>query len=161
MSSNMALNLTPFGHWALSLKVSHHRSRHADHLASLIFRSVTIITAALFCCTANAQSLQEKLFQRVTSAADSKQTINNGVVCEYTIGKTLSLSIKDVGGNDTVIGFAYSNINEELYAVLYFGCVVVVPGRAHPPGYDRNYGVHISTKNGLVYKTHDECLSAK
>jgi hypothetical protein len=116
---------------------------------------------ALLGATAAAQSLQDTLFQRVASSANCQQTVKNGLVCEYNIGHTLSVSIKDVGGGDTVVGFGYSNMNEELYAVLYLGCILVVPGSAHPPGYDRNYGVYISPKNGRVYKTRAECLSAK
>jgi hypothetical protein len=111
--------------------------------------------------SAGAQSLQDKLFERVVTGADCKQTINNGLICEYNIGKILSFSIKDAGGSDTVIGFNTSNINAELYAVYYMGCVVVVPGAAHPRNYDRDYGVYISPMNGRVYRTKQECQSAR
>ena len=70
------------------------------------------------------------------------------------------IGIKDVGGSDTVIGFHNSNIKNELYAVLYFGCVVVVPGKAHPDNYTKDYGVSISPKTGLVYKTTSKCRAS-
>lgn len=108
-----------------------------------------------------AQSLQEQLFARVVTGADCKQSVNNGLICDYKVGHKLSFSIKDVGGTDTVVGFHYSNINDEFYAVYYFDCIVVVPGHAYPRNYDRDYGVYISPKNGRVYHTRKECQSAK
>jgi hypothetical protein len=101
------------------------------------------------------------LFARVVSGADCKQTVNNGLICDYKVGNKLSFSIKDAGGTDTVVGFHYSNINDEFYAVYYFDCIVVVPGHAHPRNYDRDYGVYVSPKNGRVYRTRQECQSAK
>lgn len=95
-----------------------------------------------------AQSLQDQLFARVFSGADCKQIVNNGLVCDCKVGNNLSFSIKDAGGTDTVIGFHYSNVNDEFYAVFYFGCIVVGPGHAHPSNYDRDYGVYVSPKNG-------------
>jgi len=97
----------------------------------------------------------------VVAGADCKQTVNNGLVCSYKIGKVLSFSIKDAGGTDAVVGFHYSNIDEELYAVLYFGCIVVVPGKAHPRNYGPDYGVYVSPANGRVYRTRRECELAK
>ena len=119
--------------------------------------------AALFLSTQSAlsQSLQEQLFAKVVAGADCKQSINNGVLCDYKVGDQLSFSIKDAGGTDTLVGFQHSNINAEFYAVFYFGCVVVVPGQAHPKNYDRDYGVYVSLKNGLVYRTKQECQSVR
>lgn len=108
-----------------------------------------------------SQSLQDSLFERVVAGSDCKQTVNNGLVCDYKIGNTLSFSIKDAGGADTVVGFGYSDISKEFYAVYYFGCIVVVPGAAHPRNYDRDFGVYVSPKNGRVYKTRQECQSVK
>lgn len=112
---------------------------------------------ALLPATVFAQSLQDKLFQRALEGTKCEQIPNNGWYCKYTFGSTLEVGIKDVGGTDTVVGFHNSNIKNELYAVLYFGCVVVVPGKAHPRNYDINYGVHISPKTGLVYQNSAEC----
>ena len=123
---------------------------------------VMLCAVAFFCSQlAMAQSLQEQLFARVVSGADCKQTVNNGLICDYKIGEKLSFSIKDAGGTDTVIGFRYSNVNDDFYVVYYFDCIVVVPGHAHPKNYTPEYGVYISPKNGRVYRTRQECQSAK
>ena len=107
-----------------------------------------------------AQLVQDELFYRVISGAKCNQTMNNGLVCKYNIGEKLSFSIKDAGGADTVVGFRYSNINEELYAVYYFDCIVVVPGFALPrEDYGLDYAVFISPKNGRAYRTRKECQS--
>ena len=71
-------------------------------------------------------SQQELLFIKVDEGTSCTNTINNGLICDYKIGESLEFSIKDVGGSDTVIGFHLSNIDNEFYAVMYFGCVVVV-----------------------------------
>ena len=107
-----------------------------------------------------AQSKQDVLFQRALKATSCEQVPNNGRYCQYEFERVLSIGIKDVGGTDTVVGFHNSNIKNELYAVLYFGCIAVVPGEAHPKNYDREYGVHISPKTGLVYRTSAECRAS-
>lgn len=104
-----------------------------------------------------AEALQDKLFQRALQGTKCEQVPNNERYCTYQFGNTLEVGIKDVGGGDTVIGFHNSNIKNELYAVIYYGCIVVVPGKAHPKNYGREYGVSISPKTGLVYQTSDEC----
>ena len=136
-------------------------SRHMSSRAIKLFGPILWVVAFAYSHLAGAQSLQDKLFARVVAGADCKQTVNNGLICEYRIGNKLSFSIKDAGGTDTVVGFHYSNINDELYAVYYFGCIVVVPGYAHPKNYDRDYGIYVSPKNGRVYRTRQECQSAK
>jgi hypothetical protein len=108
-----------------------------------------------------AQSLQDQLFERVVAGASCKQTVNNGLICDYKVGNKLAFSIKDAGGTDTVVGFHYSNINDDFYAVYYFDCIVVVPGHAHPRNYDLGYGVFVSPRNGRVYRTRSDCQSAK
>ena len=126
-----------------------------------LIRLVIFLTLPTLGSFAVAQSLQDELFERVLKGADCNQTTNNGLICDYKIGGKLSFSIKDAGGTDTVVGFRYSNINEEFYAVYYFDCIVVVPGMAHPRNYDRDYGVFISPKNGHAYKTRRECQAVK
>ena len=105
------------------------------------------------------QSLQDRLFQRAIEATKCNDfpRPTGRYYCTYKFGKVLEIGIKDVGGSDTVIGFHNSNINNELYAVMYFGCVAVVPGHAHPRNYDLDYGVFISPKTGNIYRTSSEC----
>jgi len=104
-----------------------------------------------------ADALQEALFSRTLAATKCEQVPNNGRYCTYRFEDILEIGIKDVGGTDTVVGFHHSDMRNELYAVLYFGCVAVVPGRAHPTNYNLDYGVFISPKTGLVYHTSSEC----
>jgi hypothetical protein len=106
---------------------------------------------------ADAQQLQ--LLNRVLAGMKCRETSNNGRICDYTVGK-LSLSIKDVGGIDTVVGLRHSDIEDELYAVLYFGCIAVVPGKAQPRNHNPDYGVHISPVTGNVYSTNGACRAA-
>ena len=111
----------------------------------------------LIVCCAYAQTLQEKLIQRAALGTTCKEIPNNGRSCTYKFGEFLEIGIKDIGGTDTVIGFHHSDMREELYAVMYFGCIAVVPGGAHPRNYDRNYGVFISPTTGRIYSTSAEC----
>ena len=137
------------------------KSRHRSSRAMQVLNAILWVVAFAYSQSAVAQSLQDQLFARVVSGTDCKQTVNNGLICDYKVGNKLSFSIKDAGGTDTVVGFHYSNINDEFYAVYYFDCIVVVPGHAHPRNYDRDYGVYVSPKNGRVYRTRQECQSAK
>lgn len=108
---------------------------------------------------ATAQPLQDQLFARALQSVKCEQVPNNGRYCTYKFRDTLEFGIKDVGGADTVVGFYNSNIKNELYAVLYFGCVAVVPGHAHARNYEKDYGVFVSPKTGLVYRTSAECTA--
>lgn len=118
---------------------------------------IMIFLMALLPSLVLAETPQEKLFQRALKGTKCEQIPNNGRYCTYKFGSILEIGIKDVGGTDTVVGFHNSNINNELYAVLYFGCISVVPGKAHPLKYGREYGVFISPTTGLVYQTSAEC----
>ena len=126
-----------------------------------VLNPVLWVIALAYSHVAVADVLQDQLFARVVAGAECKQTVNNGLICDYKVGSKLSFSIKDAGGTDTVVGFHYSNINDEFYAVYYFDCIVVVPGHAHPRNYDRDYGVYVSPKNGRVIRTRKECQSVK
>jgi hypothetical protein len=124
---------------------------------------VLVSTLALLLGTVPAfaqTSLQDRLFQRAIEATKCGEIPNNGRYCTYGFGKVLQIGIKDVGRSDTVVGFHNSNINNELYAVLYFGCVAVVPGHAHPKNYNKDYGVFISPKTGNIYRTSPECQAS-
>jgi hypothetical protein len=106
------------------------------------------------------QSPHDRLFARALAGTKCEQIPNNGRYCTFSFGDSVEIGIKDVGGADTAVGFNNSNIKNEFYAVLYFGCIAVVPGHAHARNYDRNYGVFISPKTGLVYKTSEECRAS-
>lgn len=116
-----------------------------------------VVGVSLGTCPAHAQTLQEQLLQRAALGTTCKEIPNNGRYCTYKFGDILEIGIKDVGGTDIVIGFHQSDMRKELYAVMYFGCVAVVPGQAHPRNYDRDYGVFISPRTGRIYSTSVEC----
>lgn len=148
--------MSPKLHW-----VSHMQLNLQMHIKFLL--RVLTPTLALLLAAESAfaqQSLQNRLFQRAIEATKCEEIPNNGRYCTYRFGKVLQIGIKDVGGSDTVVGFHNSNINNELYAVLSFGCVAVVPGHAHPQNYDRDYGVFISPKTGNIYRTSLECQAS-
>ena len=130
---------------------------HHRYATTLILTVVLLFTSA---GTFAQQSNQDALFQRAIKATKCEQIPNIGRYCTYKFGNNLTIGIKDVGGTDTVVGFHNSNIKNELYAALYFGCIAVVPGEAHPMNYDKEYGVHISPKTGLLYRTSAECRTS-
>lgn len=121
--------------------------------------AITLLFAFHFPSLAFELTLQEQLFQRALQGTKCEQIPNNGRYCKYTFGTTLEIGIKDVGGTDTVVGFHNSNIKNELYAVLYFGRIAIVPGESHPRNYNHDYGVFISPITGLVYQSSNECRS--
>jgi hypothetical protein len=57
--------------------------------------------------------------------------------------------------------FQRSDISERFYAVWYLGCIAVVPGHAHSPGYDWSYAEFVSPKTGDVYRSREECQHAR
>jgi hypothetical protein len=137
------------------------RMSNYSRASKITIRLFTQITVALLALLAHsialAQTQQESLFQRALQGTKCEQIPNNGRYCKYQFGDVLEIGIKDVGGTDTVVGFNNSNIKNELYAVLYFGCIAIVPGEAHPRNYSHEYGVFISPKTGLLYQTSAEC----
>jgi hypothetical protein len=146
----------------LGITPSPFTSIEASMKIQVTLRAIASTLALLLVTTpAVAQkSLQDRLFQRAVEATKCEEIPNNGRYCTYGFGKVLQIGIKDVGGSDTVVGFHNSNINNELYAVLYFGCVTVVPGHAHPRNYNKDYGVFISPKTGNIYRTSPECQAS-
>lgn len=120
-----------------------------------------IVTLLLVFVSSNTagQSPKEDLFGKVVGGANCKQTVNNGLMCEYKVGQNLKFGIKDAGGSDQVISFRHSDWDEDFYAVMYFGCIVVVPGTATNEKYDGD-GVYVAPKNGLVFRTRHECQTA-
>lgn len=123
-----------------------------------LFTQITVALLALLAHSiALAQTQEKTLFQRTLQGTKCEQIPNNGRYCKYQFDDILEIGIKDVGGSDTVVGFHNSNIKNELYATLYFGCIAIVPGEDHPRNYSHEYGVFISPKTGLVYQTSAEC----
>ena len=102
---------------------------------------------------------RDALFAKVVAGAKCGQTVNNGLICEYAIGQKLRFSIKDAGGRDPVIAFRHSDWDDDFYAVMYFSCIVVVPGSASKEKYE-NDGIYIAPKNGLVFRFRSECQAA-
>lgn len=125
-----------------------------------IVRSTLSFVAVLVSSNALAQSPQEQLFMSVVAGADCKQSSNNGLICEYKVGQKLRFSIKDAGGSDEVIAFRHSDWDDDYYAVMYFDCVAVIPGKANPKKYDKEDGAFVSPKNGRVYHSRFECQAA-
>jgi hypothetical protein len=129
------------------------------------FRFVSVFCQTLFLLVvsvlgqASTQPAKEELFKNVVAGSDCKQTLNNGLICEYKVGQSLRFSIKDAGGRDQVSAFRHSNWDDDYYAVMYFGCIVVVPGTVTTEKYDGD-GVYIAPKSGRVYRTRHECQAA-
>jgi hypothetical protein len=122
-----------------------------------IFTQFALLLAGyVWSCPSIAQETQESLFERIEYHCEGVS--NNGLWCTYTLGDTLEISIKDVGGTDTLISFRKSDWDTEFYAVMYFGCPVITPGTAHPRVYDSDYGIYISPRNGAIYRTKEECI---
>ncbi len=119
-------------------------------------KAILMLLLAVLSGSAAAQSTKDDLFVKVVAGADCKQTVNNGLFCEYRVGQKLSFSIKDAGGSDPVISFRHSDWDDDFYAVMYFGCIVVVPGSASKEKYDGD-GIYIAPKNGRVFRTRSEC----
>lgn len=124
---------------------------------SILAASITLLFLQAF--TARAQTMQDRLFQSAVTGTKCEQVPNNGRHCKYDIENSVQVGIKDVGGTDTVVGFHKSNIKNDFYAVMYFGCIGIVPGESHSKNYDRDYGIFISPRSGLVYRTATECQS--
>ena len=128
--------------------------RHATFLFS-----VALVVAAHGQAARATDAQQLQLLNRVLAGTKCEESMHNGRICDYSVGK-LFISIKDVGGSDTVVGIRHSDIEDELYAVIYFGCIAIVPGKSHPRGYNKAYGVHVSPVTGNVYATSEACQAA-
>lgn len=122
-------------------------------------KAVLAMLLAVVSISAAAQSAKDDLFAKVVAGADCKQSVNNGLICEYKVGQKLRFSIKDAGGSDPVIAFRHSDWDDDFYAVMYFGCIVVVPGAASKEKYDSD-GIYIAPKNGRVFRSRSECQAA-
>ena len=90
----------------------------------------------------------------------NRQSTRTLLICANTRSDRIHFVIKDAGRSDEVIGFRHSDINDDYYAVMYFGCIVVVPGLANQRKYGKDDGAFVAPKNGRVYRTRNECQSA-
>lgn len=104
-----------------------------------------------------AGAAEPSLYERAKSGRSCEQSKDAGRYCEFKIDGVVEIGIKDVGGDNTVVGFHHSNIDAELYAVLYGGCIAIVPGRGNKSTRHRDYGVFISPKTGDVYRASVQC----
>ena len=112
----------------------------------------------VLCLMALAAGAAEKsLYERVKGGMSCEDSQEHGRYCEYKVAGSIDIGIKDVGGENTVIGFRHSDVEAELYAVFYGGCVAVVPGKGNTSAKHRDYGVFISPRSGEVYRTSVEC----
>ena len=129
----------------------------------MTLRLTVISSAALILGSAAPKSLgsdaqQIQLINRVLAGTKCVETLYERD-CDYAIGK-LFFSIMDVGGNDTFIRFRHSDIEDDFYAMMYLGCIVVAPGNTDLPKYDLDYRVFVSPVTGNVYRTAGKCRSA-
>lgn len=122
-------------------------------------KTILMMLLAVLSGSATAESAKDALFVKVVAGADCKQTASNGLICEYRVGQKLRFSIKDAGGSDPVISFRHSDWGDDFYAVMYFGCIVVVPGTASKEKYEGD-GIYVAPKNGRVFRTRSECQAA-
>lgn len=122
-------------------------------------KAILMMLLAVLSSSVTAESAKDALFARVVAGAECKQDVSNGLLCSYKVGKRLHIGIKDAGGSDPVISFRHSDWDDDFYAVMYFGCIVVVPGTASKEKYEGD-GIYIAPKNGRVFRTRSECQAA-
>lgn len=122
-------------------------------------KAILMMLLAVLSGSATAESAKDALFAKVVAGAECKQDVSNGLLCSYKVGKRLHIGIKDAGGGDPVIAFRHSDSDDDFYAVMYFGCIVVVPGTASKEKYEGD-GIYIAPKNGRVFRTRSECQAA-
>lgn len=119
---------------------------------------VQICGAGLLALASTALGAAEpSLYERVKSGVSCEQTADSGRYCEYKIDAVFEIGIKDVGGEHTVVGFRHSNVEAELYAVLYGGCIAIEPAKGNKSAKQRDYGVFISPTTGEVYRASVQC----
>lgn len=107
-----------------------------------------------------ADSGPQGLVSRIQAGTTCELVPNNGKHCSYRVPKILDLSIKDVGGPDTVIAFNASDVNNELYAVVYQSCIAVVPGQTYKGKSTPSTAAFISPVTGQVYSSLTDCKGA-
>lgn len=104
-----------------------------------------------------AGAAEPGLYDRVKRGSSCEQSKDAGRYCEFKIDGVVDIGIKDVGGDHTVVGFRHSDVDAELYAVLYGGCIAIVPGKGNTSARHRDYGVFISPRTGEVYRASVAC----
>jgi hypothetical protein len=121
-----------------------------------------IFAATLAVRTSFAEDATEAhlaVLNRMLQGTHCEDVPNNGLRCKYRLG-TLEVSIGDVGGATPIVAFNHSDSEDEFYAVMYSGCIAIIPTRTEIAKHERNYGVFISPVTGKVYLTPGECIEA-
>ena len=103
-------------------------------------------------------------FDLTVRGASCKQNSQGSLICHYLVGKDLEFSVTAAGESETGVSFLRSNIKGDYFARfgVMHGCVVVAEGEATakvssgPADY-----AFVSTKNGRVYQTWQECKVSK
>ena len=132
--------------------------RRAPCTPAWLMRAVQIGGAGLVALASAALGAAEPtLYDRVRGGTSCEQTADSGRYCAYKIDAIFEIGIKDVGGEHTVVGFRRSNVDAELYAVLYGGCIAIVPGKGNKSAKQRDYAVFISPQTGEVYRASVQC----
>ena len=135
--------------------------RWVAHIPAAPKRAVQILCAGLLALASVALGAAEpSLYERVKSGVFCEQSADSGRYCTYKIDAVFEIGIKDVGGEHTVVGFRHSNVDAELYAVLYGGCIAIVPGKGNKSAKQRDYGVFISPNTGEVYRASVQCAES-
>jgi len=121
-----------------------------------------IFAATLAVRTSFAEDAPEAhlaVLNRMLQGTHCEDDPDNGRHCKYRLG-TLEVSIGDVGGVTPIVAFNHSDSEDEFYAVMYSGCIAIIPTRTEVAKHDHNYGVFISPVTGKVYLTPGECIQA-
>ena len=107
-----------------------------------------------------AQMSAETLYQRLSSGATCWQA-GESRHCTYKIGDMLSIAITRVGEAGVLTSFPLSNCEKEVCAGMYADCAVVMATQTSPSPGAPTPLVYISPRNGLVYKSFEDCRRAR
>lgn len=74
----------------------------------------------------------------------------------------MKLSVREKSTGVSNIAFKHSDMDDNLSAVMYGGCVAIVPGAARPANYGKEYVVaYISPAKGKACRHLLGCKAAK
>lgn len=125
-------------------------------------RFAVAVAVAVAVVLASKSAVAQSLFELAVRGALCKQNVQGSLVCNYKVGRDLEFSIAATGEADAGISFLRSNIKGDYYARfgVMHGCVIVSQGEAAAQSAPSEYAF-VSPKNGRVYRTWQECQSAK
>ena len=128
------------------------------HKIMKILHFVGLITFAIYSNLVAAQSP----FELTVRDASCKQNLQGNLICNYKVGNDLEFSITAAGETDTGISFIRSNIKGDFYARfgIMHGCIIISQGEVAAQAAPVDHAF-VSPKNGRVYRTWQECQSAK